>query len=314
MTEPGASQPAALDAVDAVDARHRRQSERRAARVEAIAARLGQLRSVTDANALLLRVCADAAQTCGFARTMVSQVEEGRWFPWMAHSPSDAGPDDSLARDLRGLELDFETGTPEAVALHERRPVTSHEGARPSRLPAPLAGLTSSYVVVPLIASGRVIGLIHGDHARNGSIPDLVDRDALWVFGEGFALIYERAVLASRMQTQRDRLRDAFAVAEALSVAISSAEMTLMPAATTGGPAQGLGGVLDVPEIAERLSTREREVADLMARGLSNSVIAEHLVIAPNTVKTHMRAVIRKLGAINRSDAVARYLGHRSTT
>lgn len=257
-------------------------------------------------------MCADAAQTCGFARIMVSRVDDGCWVPWMVHLPPPAAAIDEFVRDLQGFAQAFEPGTAEAVALHERRPVTSHEEGVPSRLPALLAGHTTSFAVVPLIASGRVIGLIHGDHGRHGSIPDAVDRDALGVFGEGFALIYERAVLAGRMQTQRDRLRDAFAVAEALSVAISSAEITLMPGVEPG-PADSAGGALDLPAIAERLSEREREVADLMARGLANGAIADQLVISPNTVKTHVRSVIRKLGAINRSDAVARYLGHKPT-
>ncbi|MGQ0631402.1 MAG: LuxR C-terminal-related transcriptional regulator [Sporichthyaceae bacterium] len=305
-----AGDAAPFAALDEADARHRRQAERLATRVAAITARLGQLRAVKDSNALLTRVCADAAETCGFARTMVSQVDDDRWLPWMAHLPPGAALDEEFAANLRGLEFSFETGTPEAVALHERRPVTSHEGVQASRLPALLAEFTSSYVVVPMIASGRVIGLIHGDQGPHGPIPDEVDRDALRVFGEGFALIYERAVLAGRMQNLRDRLREAFAVAEALSAAIISEEMILMPG-TTPGPAASVGAALIPPDIAERLSPREREVADLMAHGLANAAIADRLVVSPNTVKTHVRSVIRKLGAINRSDAVARYLGHK---
>lgn len=301
----------ALAALDLADRRHRRQSERRSARVEAIAARLAQLRQVGDANDLLDRVCADAVETCGFARAMISQVDDGRWFPWMVYSPSDVALDEEFARDLRGLALPFKPGAAEEAAWRERRPVTSHEGGPASHLPTLLVGLTSSYVVVPLIASGRVIGLIHGDHAREGSVPDAVDRDALWVFGEGFALIYERAVLAGRMRAQRDRLRDAFEVAEALSTAITTAEMTLMPSAAMGAAVPGAQpSGWSPPEVADGLTVREKEVAELMARGLANAVIAERLVIAPNTIKTHVRNVIRKLGALNRSDAVARYLRH----
>ena len=56
------------------------------------------------------------------------------------------------------------------------------------------------------------------------------------------------------------------------------------------------------------LTRREREVAALMAAGLTNSEIADRLVIAPGTVKSHVKRVLRKLRASNRAEAVARYL------
>jgi ATP/maltotriose-dependent transcriptional regulator MalT len=44
-----------------------------------------------------------------------------------------------------------------------------------------------------------------------------------------------------------------------------------------------------------------------MTSGLSNAEMAEHLVVALPTVKSHVRAVLRASGAVNRSDAVARF-------
>jgi DNA-binding CsgD family transcriptional regulator len=58
------------------------------------------------------------------------------------------------------------------------------------------------------------------------------------------------------------------------------------------------------------LSPRQREVMDLMLRGLSNAEIAERLVVALPTVKSHVRAVLRAIGAVNRSDAIARMAWH----
>ena len=53
------------------------------------------------------------------------------------------------------------------------------------------------------------------------------------------------------------------------------------------------------------LSPREREVATLLVDGASNKHIARALDISERTAKFHVAAVIRKLGATNRSDAVA---------
>ena len=56
----------------------------------------------------------------------------------------------------------------------------------------------------------------------------------------------------------------------------------------------------------ERLTPREREVLDLMAMGLDNRAIAAKLRIEYTTVRGHVRAVIEKLGARSRLEAVAR--------
>jgi|SRR5579884_3129148 DNA-binding NarL/FixJ family response regulator len=53
------------------------------------------------------------------------------------------------------------------------------------------------------------------------------------------------------------------------------------------------------------LTRREGEVLACLVRGLSNHEIAEALVISPETAKTHVRAIFRKLGVRDRAQAVA---------
>jgi LuxR family maltose regulon positive regulatory protein len=60
------------------------------------------------------------------------------------------------------------------------------------------------------------------------------------------------------------------------------------------------------PGLAEPLTDRELEVLRLLAAGRSNQRIAHDLVVALDTVKKHVTHVLGKLGAANRTEAVAR--------
>ena len=61
-----------------------------------------------------------------------------------------------------------------------------------------------------------------------------------------------------------------------------------------------------VPGIVDPLTSRELEVLTMLAAGRSNQAIAHELVVTLDTVKKHVGHVLGKLGAANRTEAVAR--------
>jgi len=63
--------------------------------------------------------------------------------------------------------------------------------------------------------------------------------------------------------------------------------------------------------LGKDLTARERQVLTLLADGLTNTEIAEHLVVSPSTVKSHVSSIITKLGASSRTEAATIAVRHR---
>jgi len=64
--------------------------------------------------------------------------------------------------------------------------------------------------------------------------------------------------------------------------------------------------VASPPLVHERLTAKEREVLGHLAELLTTDEIAGTMLVSVNTVRTHVRNVLRKLGASRRNEAVRR--------
>lgn len=116
-------------------------------------------------------------------------------------------------------------------------------------------------------------------------------------------------------QGARDALQESFdaAVAGGVTAVQSRAARVAMQAglalggATHGDTERGAAGVAGADDPADavaELTARERQVLELIAEGLSNRQIGERLYISGKTASVHVSAILRKLGASSRTEAV----------
>jgi DNA-binding NarL/FixJ family response regulator len=70
-------------------------------------------------------------------------------------------------------------------------------------------------------------------------------------------------------------------------------------------PTGGVAAETSRTNAAAALTNREREIAELVAAGLTNKAIASKLVISPRTVETHVEHILIKLGFNTRIQVAA---------
>lgn len=282
-------------------------------RMDQLDRELARLRRITDQDELLEKVCESAAAGGGFEGVMLSRVEEDTWRPWRAFAAR-VGPDEKAfnewIREVPRIRLSHMLLESEVV--RRREPTMVADASRDSRVYQPLAqaAAQTSYVVAPLIAGDRVIGLLHADN-RGHDVVEL-DRDILWFYAIGFAQIFERAVLLGRLRDQRAEVMRVMQTVESVLDDLASSEIDLATRAETTALAVSRPVR---PVTTERsqvlegmLTSRESEVLALMATGATNERIAQRLVIAVGTVKSHVKQILRKLQVENRAEAISQYL------
>jgi predicted ATPase/DNA-binding CsgD family transcriptional regulator len=114
---------------------------------------------------------------------------------------------------------------------------------------------------------------------------------------------YEQGVAAAKAQLGERAFAAAWAIGRAMTPEQAARLQQVSP--LEPGPA-----TQQAPLLPTDLTTREREVLRLLARGLSNAQIAEELVVSLLTVKAHLRSIYSKLGVTSRVAATRYALEH----
>ena len=93
---------------------------------------------------------------------------------------------------------------------------------------------------------------------------------------------------------------------DAIAAAITALEQGLTVIDPRLADLLGSAESAEYPPPADPLTARENEVLQLLARGLTNRAIAHELGITQHTVKYHVNAIMSKLAAQSRTEAVVR--------
>ncbi|MEA2495255.1 MAG: LuxR family transcriptional regulator, regulator of acetate metabolism [Thermoleophilaceae bacterium] len=260
---------------------------------------LGRLRSVVDVRELGERAVRELCETVGFDRAVLFTIESDELVAEHAWFSGDADWAKEFVALARRPEVRprLDHMLLESEVVRRRRPLLVLDPENDPRTYKPLvrATQTQSYVAAPVMPGGHVIAMLHVDRYMTGQTMTDDDVDVLWTFAEGFGYAYERMRLLSRLRRHAAELAQ-----------VGGMPVMAPPALKSVGPAPDARPVLDAAD--SPLTAREHEVIQLVSSGATNQEIANSLVISESTVKSHVKHILRKLGASNRAEAVSRHL------
>ncbi len=277
---------------------------------------LARLRDVGSTDAMIRRAPIEVGRSCDMDRVVIYRIEAQMMVAEAFFIAGDA----TLAAEL----LEFSRASPaplrdqilEGEMLRRRRPMVVRDAQNNPSSYKPFVTRydTHAYVAAPIMPEGRVIGFLHADkglrHPGDPRGVDELDRDALWAFAEGFGYAVERMQLLERLRAQGDEVRALISRTESVVAEHLAAQVELASGpygdAAAARTAAALLPALEGPLAA--LTRRELEVLALIADGATNGQIANHLVITEGTAKSHVKRILRKLGAGNRVEAASMYL------
>lgn len=281
------------------------------------------MRSLTSSAALL-------RTTFGFngVRSMVedgvtaTRLEDDPASPWYGHARAMLG----FALHLAGspdatpmLEQALEAGTSRplarivALSVGALRAADEGELARAQQLAEEAARIVNGRGFTRWPPNSFILTALGTVHERRGQLEQARAefeyasyRRRRWVLLTPWLGVEIRLRLAQVLLAMDDRAAAASAVAEVRNVLTASPDGADALLARLGALERRLAPVPSAPSPAGPLTERERAVMSMLRRSMSVSEIARELYLSANTVKTHKRAIYRKLGVTSRAEAIER--------
>jgi LuxR family transcriptional regulator, regulator of acetate metabolism len=252
-----------------------------------------RLSSLDSVARLVAAAPREICRGVGFERAMLSHIRGDRVAFASVSFEADPIMAADFARLARAVRPRLDRCAPEHEAVVRQMPVLVRDAQTASGLFRPLTHVarTSAYVVAPIVRDGHTVGLLHADHFGTDRGLDELDRELLWTFATGIGWAMDDI-------TGRGLRR----------AAVHEADGDDLPVQARLGGTELDGELSGAPGRLATLTARELEVLRLMSDGASNAAIGQALVISQATVKSHVRHILRKLGAANRTEAVSLFL------
>lgn len=242
---------------------------RQRAKLAEVTRQIGRIRAVRTVEDLADAIPLETARL-GYERALFSWVESERWVPRSGHAV-DAPKEGRAMVSAGGPPFQPIRYLHEVHVVRERKPILILGATGDPRVHPTIHPVTRSvtYAAAPVVAGGRVAGMVHIDRNVETGLTDEFDRDLLGLFCENVGVTLDRLLAAAPADEE-------------------------LPDSVEAG-------------WWEALTEREREVLRLISEGLTNAEISARLYVSPETTKSHVRKLMRKMGVKNRSQAGALY-------
>lgn len=311
---PGGTGQLALAALQLADMRHELANEtmeRRWSGLSNVQVALSRLRAIRSTDEMMRRAPQILCEQCGFSTAIVTRVADRRLLPVSAHRTGAPTWGATLMETLTEQHPILLDDTPlETEMLRRRTAVIVHDAYNDPRTQSHRevwrASETPTYVAAPIMPEGRVIGFLHASVTDK---VDLVDRDVLWAFAEGYGYALERTMLVERLYQHGEHMRELLRATDQVLEQLREADLQIVGDPSEASVERVRSAAFAGPQSAvhELLTRREIEIIELMAHGDTNRQIADRLIVSEGTAKAHVSQILRKLKAANRAEAVSHY-------
>jgi DNA-binding CsgD family transcriptional regulator len=265
---------------------------------------LGRLRRLSSNSELAERLPLELCRA-GFRRVLFSRIQGNTWVVRSAHITGDADLADTLLRVGRAHPRRLCQPLPESAMVRDKAPILVTNPQSDPRVNTDLVAIVKPdvYIAAPVYIWQTPVALLHADAPSDAGDVGAEDRDLLGLFAEGLGAIMERNIALEQIRSLRTAAQQhAQQVHSLAGLFADDLDMTEYVATDSAPESESVAN-----DIAQRLTHRERQVLNLMAAGNTNAQIADRLFVSEGTVKSHVRHIMQKLSASNRTDAVARY-------
>lgn len=253
----------------------------------------------------LLGPAVQAVTELGFDRAILSRVEDSQWLAQRVHVGGDADwAEEILDAGAEPFPLDHNVVDSEMV--RRKVSIVVHDVQDRPGVHRLIAGVSRSrsYAAAPLVVGEEVIGFLHGDLYYQNRDPNELDRRLLMMYADGLSQVISRMWVVEQLGSVRAQMLAATTPSRPGLGPFVVGTGYRGPLPPVPGPVQG--GVDPHTTLSDNaLTRRELEVLRYLADGDTNAVIARRLVVSVGTVKSHVKNILRKLGAQNRVEAAA---------